>query len=134
MDTQFVISKETPYEDACKLNGAAPMTLADFEKFPENQRQYMFSMHRVVTVIEAQKQDRLFDWNDEDQDKYSPWWDMETYGEAEPGSGFAFFDYVGTGTDTYVGARLSNFSSEETRFIAEVMFEDYKVIMKDQGK
>ena len=134
MTTPIIISKETPYEDACKLNGAAPMTLADFEKFPENQRQYMLSVHRVVTVIEAQKQDRLFDWNDDDQDKYSPWWDMETYGEAEPGSGFAYYVYGCATTYTGVGARLSNFSTEETKFIAEVMFEDYKVIMKDQGK
>lgn len=130
MKTKLIIAKKAPYEGACRLLGNTPMTLEDFQKFPENQRQYMLSMHRVVTVIEAQKQKQEFNWNDMFQGKYSAWWDMETYGDAEPGSGFSYLGYVSTVTATDVGARLCSFSPEETRFIAEVMFEDYKVIMK----
>jgi hypothetical protein len=132
MTTKLVISKETPYQDACRLLGQSELKLDNFSFLPENQREYMHSMHRVVTVIEAQKQARQFDWNDDDQYKYYPWWDMETYGDAEPGSGFSYYGYVNSYAFTYVGARLSNFSAEETKFIAEAMFEDYRIIMKNQ--
>jgi hypothetical protein len=130
MNKEFVISKETPYQDACRLLGQEPVGIEQFSSLPEGDRQYLLSVHRVTTVIKAQKQGRQLDWNDEDQRKYSPWWDMETYGDAVPGSGFSFVDYDHSYTLSYVGSRLSNFSAEETKFIAEAMFEDYRIIMK----
>jgi len=130
MNMKLVISKETPYEDACKLLGLEPVTIENFSFLPEAEAKFQLAVHRVTRTIEAQKQGRQFDWNDGDQRKYFPWWDMETYGDAVPGSGFSFFVYAYSYSFSHVGSRLSNFSAEETKFIAEAMFEDYRIIMK----
>lgn len=131
MKSHPIISREHPYEDACKHLGMEAKTLNDFSFLPENQRQYMYSQHRVVTVLDVAKEgDDAMDWNDDDQYKYSPWWDMETYGDAPTGSGFAFY-VCGFGHSlTDVGSRLSSLSRETTTYVAEVMIEDYRVLMK----
>ena len=78
------------YEDACKALNREPLTLDDFSpKLPADKRQYLLSMERVTTFIEALKEGHEFDWNSYEDRKHYPWWDMETYGDEEPGSGTA---------------------------------------------
>lgn len=125
------ITKEiNSYEDACKILGIQPLTLENFSHLPESQRQYYYSHHRIATAIEASKEGHEFDWNNSNEYKYYPWWDMETYGDAPAGSGFSY-DVCGlTRTLARVGARLSTRSRAHTEHLAKVFFEDYRVIMK----
>lgn len=119
------------YEDACKILNIQPLTLENFSHLPEGQRQYYYSHHRITTAIEASKEGHQFDWNDYDDRKYFPWWDMETYGDAPAGSGFSYDGYVCDSSGTDVGARLCTRTSAATAHLAKVFFEDYRVIMKE---
>lgn len=126
-----VVGTETPYEDACKHLNANQLTIEDMKIYPEDQRQYMLSQHRIVTVLDVVKEgDEPMDWDNSDQDKRFPWWDMETYGDADAGSGFSL-GVVGDGhSHATVGSRLSTLSREQSEYVAEIMLEDYRVIMK----
>lgn len=129
--THRIIGRETPYQDACKHLGISPVGIEQFAFLPENQRQYMLAQHRVVTVLDVIKEgDAPFNWNDYGQYKYSPWWDMETYGDASVGSGFSFLDYDYGNAYTAVGSRLCTLSKEQTKYVAEIMKADYRVLMK----
>jgi hypothetical protein len=127
---EVVISRETPYEDACKIMGYEPLTADNFSFLPEDQRDYMHSKHRIVTVLDARKKGRQFNYNNRNEYKHFPWWDMETYNGAVPGSGFVLLGVRCDRTFTFVGARLSSFSEADARFVADVMEKDYRIIMK----
>jgi hypothetical protein len=121
------------YQDACKTLNKEPLTMEDFSpKLTDDKKQYLLSVERVTTVIEAKKEGHKFDYNDDDEYKYYPWWDMETYGDAAAGSGFSLGVVYCAYTATDVGARLSSMSETDARQIAKVMHEDYRVIMKQQ--
>lgn len=119
------------YNDACKKLKTEPLTLQDFSpKLSAEKRQYLLSVERVTTVIEAKKEGKEFDWNDSSQQKRFPWWDMETYGGAPAGSGFSLGSVVRDLVFSNVGARLSSFTEDEVRDVVKYMLEDYRVIMK----
>jgi len=119
----------TSYEAACAHLGRAAMTLKDFKKYPENQRQYAFSEHKLLTIHEVFHQNRKHDWN-ASVPKYYPWWDMETYNDGSINDGFSLHivDFHFVITD--VSSRLCSFSREEAEFIANTFIEDYRNIIK----
>lgn len=120
------------YETACKKLCKEPLTIEDFSpKLPDDKKQYLLSVERVTTVIEAKKPaGHEFDWNNEDEEKRFPWWDMETYGDAPAGSGFSLYGVGYGNAHSGVGARLSSLTEADVRLIAANMLEDYRVIMK----
>jgi hypothetical protein len=121
-------SSQKLYEDACKFLGIKPITIRSFARIPDKEG--MYAMHRITTVLRAVQGDQEFDWNNFSQEKRYPWWDMETYGEASAGSGFAFCVCGYGGTYAGVGSRLSTFSAEDTKAVALIMLEDYKTWTK----
>lgn len=118
------------YEDACKELNTPPVTIEHFAFLAEDERDYAFSMHKLLTVHKAFHQGRTFDWNDYDQPKYYPWWDMETYEGQETGSGFRLIDVYFSCVFTLVGSRLCSFSEEEARYIAETFIDEYRKMLK----
>lgn len=120
------LAADQMYMDACKQLDREVLTIEDFARIPTEVRQAHYSLYRIATVIEAKKEGRKLDYDNNDQRKYSPWWDMETYGNAAPGSGFSLgvVDYVYAATG--VGARLSSESERTALEIAETMIEDYR--------
>lgn len=128
-----LIKQLNSYEDACRLSNTNPLTLDDFKKIlPDDEAQYQYSVHRVTTGVKALKQGRKFYYNDGSQAKRYPWWDMETYGDDVPGSGFSLDVVVYGHTLTAVGARLSSFENEDVRHLAKVFEDDYRIIMKSE--
>lgn len=118
------------YEDVCKIKGITPLTIEAFAALPESQRTAAFSRHKVETVIEVLQQERTFDWNDSNQRKWFPYFDLETYNDGRENDGFVLFyvdySYVLTG----VGSRLCSFSREEAKHVADIMLSDYKAFMR----
>lgn len=115
------------YEDACTLLNRQPLTLEQFNFLPETDRQAMYSLHRILTGIEAINEGHVFDWNNYDEYKYYPWWDMETYDDNPvPGSGFSLGGVGCDSANSDVGARLITRSDAHARHIAEIFFEDYR--------
>jgi hypothetical protein len=114
-----IISKKTPYEDACALQGIKPLTIDDFAALDESERQATYSFHRISTVTKAARQGVKVDWSNFNQRKYSAWLAFNA------GSGFSYDGYVSTLAATGVGARLCTFSPEDAKYIAQVMIEDF---------
>lgn len=136
MEPHLILQSQTAdeaYQKACADLDEQPKTLEQFTALHgEAEGKAHHSLHRIATVIRAVKGDHKFDWNNYDEYKYYPWFDMETYGEdAVPGSGFSFYDYVCDGTYSLVGARLSLHTREDAEAIGKLMLEDYKNWMKD---
>ncbi|MHB1278270.1 MAG: hypothetical protein ACYC1Q_07720 [Bacteroidia bacterium] len=126
-----LISRKNPYQDACALEGRTPLTLEQFAFLPEEERSASFSLHKIHTVIRVVKQGRKFNWNDINEWKYSALFRMHDKKGEAAGSGFACNDCDDTGAGTGVGARLCSFSSEDTKYIAEVMLEDFRTYYKE---
>lgn len=128
--THPVVGRETPYEDACKHLNMTPLTLEEMKIYPENQRPYMLSNHRIVTVLDVVKEgDAPLDYDNYER-KHFPWWDMETYNDEPAGSGFSLYGVGCAYTHSGVGSRLSTLEEEKTQYVAEIMLEDYRVVMK----
>ena len=118
------------YEDACAAIGIKPLTIEDFSSLPEDERQYHYSQHRLLTVHSAFHAGRTFDWEDVNQRKFLPVWDMETYGDGRKNDGCVLHFVNCNYGCTSVGSRLCSFSTEEAEYIAEQFIEDYRNIIR----
>lgn len=118
------------YADACAIKGITPLTQEQFAFLPTDQQAALFSLHKIITVIEVVNESWQPDWNDYDEYKYYPWWDMETYEDDVPGSGFRFDDYGSGYAATCVGSRLVCRSSDLSEYVAKLMLDDYRAFMK----
>ena len=123
---QSIIDKINSYEDACAILGRTPLTLDQFSFLPENQRQSTFSAHKIETTIEALKQGREFDWNDYDQRKWFPVWDLEVYNDGRKNDGFVLSCVTCDYGCTSVSPRLCSLTREDAEHVATILFEDYK--------
>jgi len=128
--TATITAADQLYLDACKALGKPPHTLEQYAHHEEDAQAF-FSLHRITTVIKARKAGHVFDWNNDDEYKYYPWADMETYGDAPAGSGFSLDAVDCDLTASNVGARLSSKTRDDAREIFETMIEDYKNWMKE---
>lgn len=116
------------FEEACAFKGYDPAEiLPDVSKYPAHLQEALTATAKLFVVNEALKGDWVPDWQDYDQRKWYPWFDIEK-SEANP-SGFRFCaSYYGL-TGSLVGSRLVYPSSEISKYAA-TQFEDlYRVVM-----
>lgn len=103
------------FEDACKVRGIDPNNLPDFSMIPEQHRQALTDHYKLVIIAEALNEGWKPDWNNDDEYKYYPWFDME--------NGCVFDGYGCYFTDSFVGSRLC-YRSREIAEYAGKQFED----------
>ena len=65
-------------EDACNVTGM-PAT-PEFNEVPEEMRDYFKAVYEAVVITKALVGDWKADWNDWDQRKWFPWFDMLSSG------------------------------------------------------
>lgn len=65
-------------EDACNVTGM-PAT-PEFNEVPEEMREYFKAVYEAVIITKALVGDWKPDWNDWDQRKWYPWFDMQSSG------------------------------------------------------
>ncbi len=132
IETSFIKS----FEEACEKQGMSS-ELPDFsaalvlgEDFVEGLKAH----YKLVVINKALNEDWEPDWDNRNEYKYEPWFDMEKRTTA--GSGFAFHGCVLVFTRSSVGSRLC-FKSRElakyagTQFLA--LYKAYFVIQPKQG-
>lgn len=114
------------HDDACKFLGKSN-EVPDVEKFGKAT----VALHKLMDIIEARNKEHnsnhKFDWNNRNQLKWQPWFDMEV-DENNP-SGFRF---DGAGYDrTYssVGSRLCSETEELCVDIATKHLDLYRDFM-----
>ena len=79
---------------------------------------YLFAQWKVEQIAKALNEDWEPDWDDSNEYKYYPWFDMRS-----SGGGFSFSDYGYGRTDSIVGSRLC-FKSYELSTYAATQFKD----------
>lgn len=125
-----IIDTKPTYEDACKAKDIIPLTLEQFSFLPENQQQSAFSQHRIETVCEFLKQGKQFDWNNTNEGKYFPVFDMETYEDGRENDGFVLRNVDCSCDYADVSPRLCSFSRGDAQYLVTEFFEDYKNIYR----
>ena len=119
------------FEEACQLRGYdANTVLPEVSNYPVNHQKAMIAFAKLVIINEAMNEGKKFDWNNYDQNKYYPWFDMEKDEENNP-SGFRFHasTYVLSATYSIGGSRLCFFTREDAKFAGSHFEELYRDIM-----
>lgn len=118
------------FQDACKALGITE-SLPDVSLLPVKHQKAIVANYQLTIIAEAVNRDEEGkswhpDWNDYDEYKYYPWFDMETYGDALPGSGFAFYDDGFDVAYSHVGSRLCFRSSEIAEYVGKQFLSIYR--------
>lgn len=121
--TLSIMDRVKSYEDACAVKGSTPLTIDDFRQFPEEQREYLFAVHKDDVINEVLNEEWVPDWSDDDQYKYYPYfyWDEKAAG----GSGFSYYDFSYGRSDSHVGSRHVYKSRELAEYAGKQFIDIY---------
>jgi hypothetical protein len=115
------------FEDACKVEGLdAKKVLPDFSAYPKQDRKAMDAHAKLVIIARAANRiandgkEWKPDWNNYDEYKYYPWFEMGG------SSGFRCDVCDGWGSDSVVGSRLCYKSAELAMQIGKQFVKLYK--------
>lgn len=125
-------SKQAFEAAAQKLGRTA--ALPDVSAIPEDLGLYLKAHYMLATIIEAEKDGEVYDFNDHEHYKYEPWNIVdEGYEPGSSGGGFRLFVCVSGRDYTAVGARLCSNSRETCKANANKypdLWEIVKLIVK----
>lgn len=113
------------FEDACAVLKLDPAALPDFSMLPEKHRAALLAHSKLVLIAEALNEGWQPDWQNDDEAKYFPWFDMEKT-ESNP-DGFVLYDVDYYYRYSFVSSRLCY----KTREIATYAAEQFKDLYKD---
>ena len=114
------MKKIKTWEDVCKKLKIDPKQLPDVTGLPEGIASHLVSTYKLIRVAEALNGSWKPDWNNDDQYKYYPYWNME--GE------FSLY-YVCFYGCSFVPSRLCFKSREIANYAAETFLDLYKNIL-----
>lgn len=108
------------FEDACKVvNLDLNTVIPDFSQFPQADQEAMIAHAKLVIIAKALNGDWTPDWNNWQQHKYYPWFEMSS----PSGGGFSCNVCDSWSSISYVGSRLC-FQNREIAKYAGKQFED----------
>ena len=112
-------------EDACNATGMP--TTPEFSEVPEELRAYLKAVYEAVVITKALVGDWKPDWNDWQQRKWFPWFDMQSSGAFVFGD--TYYDYSAANAGN--ASRLC-FPTEELAEYAGRQFTDVysRIILK----
>jgi hypothetical protein len=117
------------FEAACEVVGIDSKNVPNVENLPIGHAKAIISTYMLFVLSEAswkQKNEKI-DWNNYDQRKYYPWFDMEKYSGSA--SGFSYGGYGCDYSSTYVGSRLVFPDRETAEYVAKTHLQLYKDLM-----
>ncbi|ASK29691.1 hypothetical protein CEY12_06040 [Chryseobacterium sp. T16E-39] len=116
-----ITEKIKSFEDACQLLGIEP-TVPEVSMLPENQQKALVSHYKLVIITEAINEGWKPNWNNWEERKYYPWFNMGS----SSGSGFSYYDFVGWYTASAVCSRLCFKTYELAKYVGETFIDLYK--------
>jgi len=123
------------YEDVCKIKGIDPVASLPFPdpKTPEEKAINGFT--KVIRTIEVLNGDWKPDWNNYNQPKYYPLWDMRSPKGAVVGSaaGFSYHGYDYDDSFSDLSSRLVLKDRKSAEHIAKYFIDDYRAFMVIEG-
>lgn len=117
------------FEQACEALNIAT-TLPDVSALPEKHQKAIISHYKLIIIAQALNEGWEPDWNNWEERKYYPWFDLENYDkENTSGFGFSYGGYGNSRTSTDVGSRLCFKSWELAKYAGEIFIDLYKEYM-----
>lgn len=121
----------TSFEESCAARGYDPKAIMpDFSMYPEKHRACLQAFAEMLINAEAINDGVEANWDDENEYKHIPYFDMQKT-KRNP-SGFRFGDtfFARSGTGTPGGSRLSYRTSAKARYAAETFLETNRALYK----
>jgi hypothetical protein len=117
-----ITEKIKSFEDACQLLGIEA-NLPELSVLPENHQKAIVAHYKLVIIAEALNEGWKPNWDNDDEYKYYPWFDMEG---SSSGSVFSYYAYDYWTSYSTIGSRLCFKSRELARYIGETFIDLYK--------
>jgi len=117
-----ITDKVKSFEDACQLLGIEP-NVPEVSMLPENHQKAIVAHYKLVIIAEAINEGWKPNWDNWDERKYYPWFDLEG---SSSGAGFSFNVFVGWDSDSDVGSRLCFKTWELAEYIGKTFIDLYK--------
>ncbi len=111
------------YEEACEKLGLKPMALPEVSVVPSKHQKALIAHFKLIIIAEALNDGWQPNWNDSDEYKYFPWFEIKADDKRPGGFGFSYTYYDHWHTDTTVGSRLC-FRTRELATYAGKQFAD----------
>lgn len=126
------------FEEACAVKGYDPAKmLPDVSLMPSQHQDAITAFAKLIIIAEAinfnedTKEQWVPDWNDDDEYKYFPWFDLEHHKKNNP-SGFRFdgSGYGVTVTRTSGGSRLCYQTRANSDYAGTQFIDLYRALIK----
>lgn len=118
------------YEEACAIRGYDPAkVLPDVSVFPVKHQKSLLAFAMLVIIAEAINEGWEPDWNDGNERKWFPWFDMEVDGNNPSGFRFYVTRYVYTFTYSSGGSRLCFKTEAKAEYAGKTFVEYYRDLM-----
>jgi hypothetical protein len=115
----------TTFEEACEAKGIEiSKLLLTYENVPHEHTKPLLAHSKLLIIAEVLNDGWKPDWNNDDEYKYYPWWDMEKT-EDNP-SGFSLYYVNCVYTYSIVGSRLCFKSRSLAEHAAEHFIDLYR--------
>jgi hypothetical protein len=116
------------FTEACKVLNIDPATvLPDVSAYPQSHQNAVTAAAKLFIVVDALNDGWKPDWNDNDQEKYFAWFDLEKV-KNNP-SGFRLNDVYCDYSHSYVGSRLCFKDRDTAEHAAKHFIDLYRNLM-----
>lgn len=123
------------YQDICAIDGVDPINSLPYPEPKSEEEIAVNSFSKAIRICRILNEGWQPDWNNDDEYKYYPWFDMETYDDqVGSGVGFSCYGYLFGGSVSAVGSRLVFKSSDLAKFAGTVFLEVYRGYMVIEKK
>lgn len=89
------------FEDACQVLGIST-NVPEVKGLPRKHQKAIIANYKLIVIAEALNEGWKPNWQDSDEYKYYPWFDMSN----PAGVGFSYTDNAASYTAAYLGSRL----------------------------
>lgn len=118
-------NKIKSFEEACKaLN--IPESLPEVSNLPEKHQKALVANYKLIIICQALNEGWEPNWNDHDERKYYPWFDVEANKENPSGVGLSYYGCCISFSGSYVSSRLCVKTYELAEYLGKTFTELYK--------
>lgn len=124
----MITEKIKSYEDVCAVEGVDTVTSLPYPEPKDAEEIAINAFAKITRIVRVLNEGWQPDWNNGNELKYYPWFDMETYDEqVGSGVGFSYYHCDCDLSTSHVGARLVF----KTRGLAEYAGETFLSIYRE---
>jgi len=112
------VNEVMSFEQACEITGDDPTQLPIVDKVAVRHQKRLIADYKLSIITEALRDNKRPDYNNADQWKYFPVFEVHATKENPSGSSLSFFLDFFWRRNASVGVRLCTLNSDSTRFSA----------------